>query len=257
MPCLRITGYSNWSRNDIVVFYHGEHSDEDAVNRVKCRVASHLARLFNLIFLNVRPPPPAQSRWTGVPAVAAFCYGAFCFHNLFKSLIGALSQSSSGNARKGKGKGKGKGRGNAADDVGGLPNADADDAWRTQGAATWRANSQYGFFGFSDLKGLNASGTSCWFHRVADEAEATFAGAMAPGSDPTGAELYSQPSQLGLFVTWLEVWGAGDRTQALLDRSVQPSYSLPFGIHLAQWEFRQQSAVMLFVIVDQLAVGQP
>ena len=75
----------------------------------------HISSLVKLIFLNSRPAPPAQSRWTGVPNVARWCYGLFAFHGLFSRLVSSLSPNSDaaggGRGRGGRGaRARGRGR---------------------------------------------------------------------------------------------------------------------------------------------------
>lgn len=98
-------------------------------NALKSRLACHLAQLIQVIFLNCRPPAPAQSRWTGVPAVARFCYGLYSWHRIFVPLFASLRPTSAKSKGKGKGKGRGRGRGRDARNCGEVGGSDDDGAY--------------------------------------------------------------------------------------------------------------------------------
>ena len=83
----RIAGYSDWSKPEIIVYCNARQ--EVVWRQCLPRIASHLGRLIKQVFLNIRPCQPAQARWTGVPAVAIFCFGLWCFHGLLSLLLSA------------------------------------------------------------------------------------------------------------------------------------------------------------------------
>ena len=98
-------GFGNWAdESQIIVYFRAEPGEQ-----VKGSFVKHLTNLVRAIFMNVRPSPPAQSRWTGVCAVARFCFGLYSFHNLLKGIFAYLKPIPSNNKGKGRGRGKGKG----------------------------------------------------------------------------------------------------------------------------------------------------
>ena len=114
------------------VFGHLNLEDTDDVahqNALKRRLACHLAQLIQVVLLNCRPPAPAQSRWTGVPAVARFCYGLFAWHRIFVPLFATLHPSAAKGKGKGKGRGRGRGRGRGTRDCGEVGGSDDDGAY--------------------------------------------------------------------------------------------------------------------------------
>lgn len=54
-------------------------------------LATHIAVLYEHVFVSVKPQRPTQSRWTGVPCVANFCLGLQLFHNLLEPLLTSLA----------------------------------------------------------------------------------------------------------------------------------------------------------------------
>lgn len=80
--------YSDWSSETIEIRV-AEIGQPEQMRHARVRIAEHLSQVLKLLFLNVKPAQPSQARWTGIPSVAAFCFGLICYHNLFARLMAA------------------------------------------------------------------------------------------------------------------------------------------------------------------------
>ena len=73
---------------------------------VRRSLIQHLPNVVREVFMAQKPPPPAQSRWTGVCDVANCAFGLYSFHNLLRALFTSLRPAAKTKGKKGKGKGK-------------------------------------------------------------------------------------------------------------------------------------------------------
>ena len=65
--------------------------DECQNPSLQAALVKHISNLVREVFLSQRPCAPAQSRWTGVPNCAQFCFGLYSFHRLFQFLCANLA----------------------------------------------------------------------------------------------------------------------------------------------------------------------
>lgn len=96
----RLVGKSNWNEQAITVYMEDATlpASRSAAAKLLEVLGHHVTTLVQHLFLHVKPPKPAQSRWTGVPAVSQWCLALSLFHRLFVPLMKALSEKDSGNS---------------------------------------------------------------------------------------------------------------------------------------------------------------
>lgn len=91
---LRLVGYGNWNADKITVMVTDTSRYQSPA--IRAALVKHISNLIRSVFLSQRPTTPAQSRWTGVPAVARFAYGLYAFHRLFSFLCKKLAPRGKG-----------------------------------------------------------------------------------------------------------------------------------------------------------------